>query len=218
MMNCQGGEMWSIARWFQTCFLTPNPGVMIQFDFRIFLKWVGEKPPTRLKSMGWEKKNHQSDVIVNPQEMRRIFCGIFPSHYHPLRPDIRPSFLQGWWHCALKFPWSPWRSGTWSYCMMKSCLLPWLAVKNYASFTRKERFFQKINPNQKPIKTLAFESLKEKKGWCPKIRRVLLLDRRILHQQTRWISTDRFRRQVARCSWWVICPVVRHDLAQMVCH
>ena len=26
---------------------TPIPGEMIQFDLRIFFKWVGEKPPTR---------------------------------------------------------------------------------------------------------------------------------------------------------------------------
>ncbi len=30
--------------------LTPIPGEMIQFDLRIFFKWVGEKPPTRLLS------------------------------------------------------------------------------------------------------------------------------------------------------------------------
>ena len=28
------------------CIFIPNPGEMIQFDLRIFFKWVGEKPPT----------------------------------------------------------------------------------------------------------------------------------------------------------------------------
>ena len=34
-------------RWFQICFIfTPTTWEMIQFDYIIFFKWVGEKPPT----------------------------------------------------------------------------------------------------------------------------------------------------------------------------
>jgi len=35
--------------WFQKLFyfFTPKIGEMIQFDYRIFFKWVGEKPPIR---------------------------------------------------------------------------------------------------------------------------------------------------------------------------
>ena len=33
--------------WFQILFIfTPIPGEMIQFDLRIFFRWVGEKPQT----------------------------------------------------------------------------------------------------------------------------------------------------------------------------
>ena len=38
---------WNTRWWFQiSSIFTPNPGEMIQFDFRIFFKWVGSKPPT----------------------------------------------------------------------------------------------------------------------------------------------------------------------------
>ena len=42
--------------WFQIFFsFSSLPREMIQFDFRIFFKWVGEKPPTSSK-----KKSHQT--------------------------------------------------------------------------------------------------------------------------------------------------------------
>ena len=38
--------------WFQFFYFHPDPwGFMIQFDLRIFFKWVGKKPPTSLKEI-----------------------------------------------------------------------------------------------------------------------------------------------------------------------
>ena len=42
----------STIRWWQLKYLfgifTPMRGEMIQFDLRIFVRWVGEKPPTSI--------------------------------------------------------------------------------------------------------------------------------------------------------------------------
>ena len=42
----------------------PLPGEMIQFDLRIFFRWVGEKPPTRLVS--YNLMGHLKGVNVHP--------------------------------------------------------------------------------------------------------------------------------------------------------